>query len=256
LIAKTGIVVPTLGTRPEYLEQALQSIRYAGNCFVLIVTPSSVNLSKYLNAGLADKVVDDPGQGLAAAINHGLDQLPKEIHFVNWLGDDDQLIEQSIDKCEKALEENHRATFVYGGCDYISGSEKLLWTNKSGRWASILLRFGPDLIPQPGALIRREAFNSVGGLNTHYKLAFDLDLFIKLTKLGPGIFLGETLARFRWHENSLSVSQRRQAVREASLIRIRHLPFWLRPVSGIWEFTVRWLTLRAARIVERNLKGK
>jgi glycosyltransferase involved in cell wall biosynthesis len=256
LIAKTGIVVPTLGTRPEYLEQALQSIRKAGNCFVLIVSPSSVNLSRYLDAKLADKVVADPGQGLAAAINHGLAQLPKEIHFVNWLGDDDQLIEHSIDKCENALERSNKATFVYGGCDYISESEKLLWTNKSGRWASLLLRFGPDLIPQPGALIRREALSSVGGLNTQYKLAFDLDLFLKLTKLGPGNFLGETLARFRWHENSLSVAQRREAVREASLIRIRHLPFWLRPISEIWEFPVRWLTLRAARIVERNLKGR
>ena len=37
---ETGIVVPTLGTRPEYLEQCLLSIRHAGGAFINIVTPA------------------------------------------------------------------------------------------------------------------------------------------------------------------------------------------------------------------------
>lgn len=256
LIPKTGIVVPTLGTRPEFLDQCLRSIRTAGECFVLVVVPKGTNLSRHISAGLIDKVVDDQGNGLAAAINHGIGELPKEIRYVNWLGDDDQLVENTIKNCESALEFESSATFTFGGCEYISDDGDILWVNKSGNWAPTLLRFGPDLIPQPGALIRREAFNSVGGLNPDYKFAFDLDLFIKLTKLGKAKFQRATLARFRWHQQSLSVAERRKAVVEASSIRVSYLPIWLRPFSIIWETGVRWLTYRAARIVERKLKGK
>lgn len=254
--AKTGIVVPTLGTRPKFLEQALISITESGDCFVLVVTPTGTNLSGFMEAGLIDQVVPDPGQGLAAAINLGIEKLPKEIQFVNWLGDDDLLTADSVRRCETELEQDPKAIFVFGGCEYIDENGDFLWLNTSGSWATSLLRFGPDLIPQPGALIRREVFVAVRGLNTSYKLAFDLDMFIKLTKLGPAKYLNQTLAKFRWHQTSLSVAERRQGVEEASLVRVSHLPAWLRPFSRIWEIPVRSLTLRAARFVKRKAKGK
>jgi hypothetical protein len=34
---KVGIVVPTIGQRPEYLPLALKSIREAGNAYILLV---------------------------------------------------------------------------------------------------------------------------------------------------------------------------------------------------------------------------
>lgn len=248
---KVGIVVPTLGTRPDYLEQNLKSIRAAGDAFISIVAPKTFDALFLINAGLADQFVEDPKEGLAAAINKGFDQLPNNIEFINWLGDDDLLTEGSIVKTSEVLENNKDATLVYGACEYIDSDGSKIWENKSGAWAVPLLRFGPDMIPQPGALFRRTTFNKVGKLSSNFGWAFDFDLFIKLTKSGKAIYLPETLSKFRWHPDSLSVGLRKKSVAEASAVRLSHLPGWLRPLAKVWEFPVMKATLLAGERVSK-----
>lgn len=240
---KVGIVVPTLGTRPDYLEQNLRSIRAAGEAFVLVVAPKSFNPAELVKEGLIDQFVEDPNKGLAQAINLGLEHLPEHITLINWLGDDDLLTAGSLEKSSKALQAIVDASFAFGGCDYIDDKGNKIWTNKSGPWAVQLLRCGPDLIPQPGALFRREAFNKVGPLSSKFGWAFDVDLFIRLSKVGKGVYLPETLAAFRWHPDSLTVGMRKKSVSEASAVRKSHLPAWLRPISPLWEWPIMKVTL-------------
>jgi GT2 family glycosyltransferase len=246
---QVGIVVPTLGKRPEYLNQCLTSIREAGDAFVVLVSPKSFDSSQQKLAGLIDEHIIDPEKGLPEAINSGFTSMPKEVSYLNWLGDDDLLTPGAIRKSHKVLEQDAALAMVFGSCYYIDPEGSRLWTNKSGQWAVPLLRFGPDLIPQPGALFRRDAFESVGGLDPRWDWAFDFDLFIKLSKIGKLKFIDETLASFRWHPESLSVEFRKKSVREASAVRISHLPSFLRLVSPLWEFPVRQATLLAGRRV-------
>lgn len=249
-------MVPTLGTRPEYLDQTLESIKKAGPCHVAIVAPIDFDASTYRQRGLVGQVVIDPGTGLAAAINFGIRSLPETVEYVNWLGDDDLLSENSLITTSRELDSNPSVGFAFGGCDYINPKGQFIWNNSSGSWAKTLIRFGPDLIPQPGALIRRSLFERIGGLDTGYKLAFDLDMFIRLLDVSKGKFLRETLACFRWHPESLSVSQRLLGVNEASSIRVRHLPPALRPISFLWELPVKWATIRAGQRVSTMDKRK
>lgn len=123
----------------------------------------------------------------------------------------------------------------------------------SGRWAVPLLSFGPDLIPQPGSLIRRSVFNSFGGLRTDLGWAFDVDLFINLKKHGKVRYLNQPLASFRWHPESLSVGQRDGSVREASQVRVQYLPKGLKQVSFLWEPALRWATKRAGTSLNKRV---
>jgi GT2 family glycosyltransferase len=248
---QVGIVVPTLGQRPEYLNQCLTSIRDAGEAYVVLVAPKNFDSSQQKLAGLIGEHIIDPEKGLPEAINSGFASMPKEVTFVNWLGDDDLLTPGAIRIASQALEQDTDLTMVFGSCDYIDPEGSRLWTNKSGQWAVPLLRFGPDLIPQPGALFRRDAFESVGGLNPRWDWAFDFDLFIKLSKKGKLKFIDETLASFRWHPESLSVEFRKKSVDEASAVRVSHLPPFLRLASALWEFPVRQATLLAGRRVSK-----
>ena len=257
--SRVGIVVPTLGKRPDYLIQCLESIRKANtkgqSPFVTIVAPKSFEPTIYLDAGLVNKVVDDPGTGLPGAINLGISSMPEGIKYVNWLGDDDLLVAGSLDLTHDYLDQNPKTVLVFGACDYVDPKGEVLWTNKSGPFAVPLLRFGPDLIPQPGALFRRESFNLVGGLNPSYNWAFDFDLLIKLGKIGKLSYLPRKLASFRWHPESLSVEFRKMSVAEASKVRRSHLPSVLRPVSFAWEYPVSQLTLIAGnRVTARARK--
>ena len=256
---RVGIVVPTLGQRPDYLVQCLNSIKSATNSgtavFVVMVAPRSFDSSSFLGLGLIQKVVDDPGTGLAGAINSGFAEMPNEVEFINWLGDDDLLSAGSIDSAAKYLDSNPSSVLVFGSCDYVDSEGKVIWTNKSGKFAVPLMRFGPNLIPQPGALFRKNSFLQVSGLNPDYAWAFDFDLLIKLSKIGKLIYTKEKLSSFRWHPESLSVEFRTKSVDEASKVRVSHLPATLRPFSWLWEYPVKKATFLAGlRVTEKAKK--
>lgn len=250
-----GIVVPTLGKRPKFLNANLRSIKSAGDAFVCLVAPANFDSNYLLESGLIDLYVVDPGRGLPEAINAGFRALPKNIQFINWLGDDDLLAPNALQVAHKAIRSEVNATFVFGGCSYINVKGEEIWRNNSGPWAVKLLRFGPDLIPQPGALIRRKSFEQAGGLSSTFDWAFDFDLFIKLSKIGKGIHLREVLSSFRWHSESLSVEFRRNSVEEASRVRRSHLPLSLKKLSLLWEFPVQLATLFAGKKLARKLSG-
>jgi glycosyltransferase involved in cell wall biosynthesis len=254
-IPVVGIVVPTLGSRPEFLTECLESIRHAGDAYILVVAPQSADLSHVESLGLFDSRVEDPRTGLPAAINFGIQNLPSTIRYINWLGDDDKLLPGALVDAEKILENDRSASFVYGGCNYIDTKGRIIRTNHSGNWARLLLRVGPDLIPQPGALIRRTAFEKIGTLNTDYGWAFDLEMFIQLGKVGRGRFVRRVLAEFRWHEGSLTVGSRDGSSKEAKSIRKKHLPALLKPCAVLWEFPFQLAgQLVAARLTAASRK--
>ncbi len=245
----TAVVVPTLGRRPEFLEQSLHSIREAGKSYVLLVAPAAFDAGELISAGLADEKIDEIGSNLPAAIDQGFDALPGGVRYIAWLGDDDLLRPGALSKTQAFLEAHPKSSAVYGACDYIDETGTVVWVNRSGAWAAPLLRIGPDLIPQPGSLFRRASYRAAGNLRTDLGWAFDLDLFLRLAQVGKLSYIRETLAAFRWHAGSLSVGQRADSVREASLVRREFLPSWIRPISGVWEGPVRWATHRAGDFV-------
>lgn len=248
-----GIVVPTMGTRPEFLQQALASIRLAGNAIIHIVAPDSAKLSSVLDPNSYDGLIDDPGTGLSAALDAGLRSFPPSVKYTNWLGDDDLLTEGSLDHTLAILISNPNVALVYGECEYINGDGKQLWTNKSGSYAKYLLRFGPQLIPQPGSLMRRDMYERIGGLDYQFKWAFDLDLLIRLSRVGKLQFTPRTLAKFRWHDGSLTVGGRQGSVAEASRIRVESLPLPIRLFAPLWEAPIRGVILWAgARLTLRS----
>jgi GT2 family glycosyltransferase len=254
LSSKVGIVVPTLGKRPDYLVQCLESIRLAGHAHVCLVAAADFEHQALIDSGLVHSFVVDPATGLSDAINKGIASLPEEISYVNWLGDDDLLSSGSLLSTEAVLEANPDTVLVYGACDYVDPNGELIFTNRSGGWASWLMSFGPNLVPQPGSLFRRTAFEKTGELSKNYDWAFDFDLLLNLRKLGRLRYLNKTLASFRWHPGSLTVEHRRHSVAEASRVRISHLPKFIRPISILWEYPVRQATYLAGLRVSNKAK--
>ena len=251
-----GVVIPTLGDRPEYLQESILSIRQAGTAHISVVRPERASAIDQALGGKVDSIVDDPGRGLAHAINTGINCLPTNVKYSTWLGDDDRLVAGSLLKVSMYLDEKFDAALVFGQCQYIDASGQKLWLNKSGKWTELLMLCGPQLIPQPGSLFRRSSFEQVGGLDENLKWAFDLDLFLKLRKAGKFGFLNEPLAEFRWHEGSLSVGSRQGSVDEASKVRRRHLPQGMKQASVVWEPLLRKIILFAGTRVSKRISSR
>jgi len=245
-----GIVVPTMGTRPQFLAACIDSIRRGGDAHICLVGPPSVEHIPL--RAKCDSFIVDNGKGLAAAINAGIASLPEQISFVNWLGDDDLVSPQSLSKLQALLMEHRDVVVAYGHCHYINTAGETLFTVRAARWAETLLRCGPQLISQPAMLFRRDTFQLVGGLDQGLGWAFDLDLLLKLRRHGRFKSIPEVVASYRWHEGALTVGSRNQSVSEASAVRVRHLPRIIRPFSRLWEPIVRRAVLQTGETLSRR----
>lgn len=240
------VVVPTLGRRPGYLKETLTSIRSQQvESNIVIVCPIDDETSRDLAQAFECCTVTDPGN-LPAAINAGVASAWQGEEFVSWLSDDDLLEDGSLEATSAMLDRDSSCVCAYGSCRYINEAGQTLWLNSAGRWADRILAWGPDLIPQPGMLVRSEAWQSTGGLNESYRFAFDLDLLLRLRKIGSLRDVGVTVSSFRWHADSLTVGDRTQSLNESQRAKRAALSPTARSVAWIWEGPVRLATRVAA----------
>jgi GT2 family glycosyltransferase len=251
-----GVVVPTIGERPQYLEITLKSIREAGDSFIVLVGRHGFDASSYQKSGLVDLYIDEVESSVPNKINQGFRALPENIEYITWIGDDDLLSPGALGTAVKTLEKPEKPVLVYGHCQYIDSDGNDVLVKRSGRWAVPLLRFGPQLIPQPSAFFRRDAFEKVGGLSDKFQFAFDFDLFLNLTNLGKAVFIDQILSSHRWHATSLTYSRRWESVREASKVRVSNLAPTIRLISFIWELPIQLVTYLAGTFVSSGLVSK
>lgn len=199
------------------------------------------------NSDLFDELVEDPGLGLAAAINRGIEEMDEAISFVSWLGDDDLLLPGAIETSLNLLLQNQSSVATFGGINVIDGFGKATRSLRAKKSALFFARFLSNHIYQPGSLIRRDAMSRIKLLDESLGWAFDLDMFLKLSKLGEVVPNQRLVANFRWHDDSLSAGSSEGSIKEASKVRMRHLYRWLRQVAWAWELTHVSLALWRAK---------
>jgi len=250
------IVVPTLGKRPALLRQCLGSItQQEVLADITVVLPVEAAEARAVAQEFGALILDDPGSQ-TKAINLGVDHASADHEFVNWLGDDDLLEPGSLATTLAALDADHARVLAYGACRYIDEQGRELWISRAGRWAPRILKWGPDLIPQPGMLVRLSAWRQAGGLDESFRFAFDLDLLLKLQTLGGFVDVGTVVSSFRWHEDSLTVGDRSTSLSESERARRRSLSPVARRLAWTWEGPVRVATRAAAREVSRRARRK
>jgi GT2 family glycosyltransferase len=247
------IVVPTLGRRPQELRESLASIRAQETpADVVVVSPPIDEVMAIAQAAEA-RWLPDPGSQ-AAAINAGLKTAESRHEYVAWLNDDDLLEPGSLRLTTAALDGVPGAVLAYGACRYIDPQGRQLWISRAGTWAPRILKWGPDLIPQPGMLVRRSTFDAVGGVDESMRFAFDLDLLLRIQPRGAFIDVGGVVSSFRWHAESLTVSDRTTSLQESEQARRRALSPTARRLAWMWERPVRWATRMAAAEVSRRAR--
>jgi GT2 family glycosyltransferase len=101
-------------------------------------------------------------------------------------------------------------------------------------------------------LIRMSAWQEVGGLDQRLSHAFDLDLLLKLKKIGDLIPVPEVVSYFRWHPDSLTVSDRNKSLNESEAIKRRYLSSTQSKAKWLWERPVRFATKKAAKRLNKR----
>jgi GT2 family glycosyltransferase len=251
------VVLPTLGDRLDTLRITLESVdvqRKDLGITLVLVAPTSAVEARELGRSFGAVIVDDPKEGISSAINFGLAARTVETYYA-WVGDDDLFRPFGLATLRSTLESKSGAVLAFGGCDYIDPEGRTITVSNAGRLATLLLPWGPDLIPHPGTLIRLDALEAIGGFDPSLKFAMDLDAFLKLRAHGAFAWTRSSVSAFRWHPDSLTVANRLGSSREAESVKRRHLPAALRPISAVWHLPIRWASAFAATRINARARS-
>lgn len=248
------MVVPTLGERLGTIRRTLASIRQQPHVDVDIVI-----VAKFVSADLVRigenfqaQILTHPGH-ISAAVNAGFATATLTHKYVAWLGDDDMLHPGALADACLLMEQNPAAVVVYGSCDYIDVNGSLLFTRKPPPNAPALLQFVPGLIKQEACLFRLSAFQKAGGLDELLKYTMDLDILLKLRRLGAFVKSDRTLAAFCWHAGSLTIANRTVSLAEAQNVQARSASGFAKWLFVIFKYPIKYLILIMSWNINRRM---
>lgn len=176
-------------------------------------------------------------KGQSAAINEGIAK--GRAPYVCWINSDDWLLPDSLSSLVNLLEQHPQAPAAYGKAwNFIEKNNSMhpVWVEPFNP-RRLALRC---IIAQPATLIRRSAWEKLGGLDENLHMTMDYDLWWRLFKtFGPLVFLDEFAAVNREHALTKTKTNRRRHYQEAIKTIRKHnshvpLKWWLAQPYKVW----------------------
>lgn len=141
--------------------------------------------------------VSEPDQGQTDAINKGFAHSNGEI--LAWLNSDDTYLPGAVSQAVSCLVESPQAAMVYGNANMIDDQGNIIGRFPSRQTDLHRLLRGSVHIPQQTTFLWTRYWELVGPLDTSFHFAMDYDLWVRLAKLAPLIYVPQLWANFRLH---------------------------------------------------------
>ncbi len=217
--------MPVLNGMP-WLPEAVASVRgQLGPVELIVCDGGSTDGSREWltdHAASDTRLVFEPDSGQSEAIARGLDGAHGDI--VGWLNADDRFADDAFELIRAVMRAYPDAPLVSGGCELIDEDGRVIGripVPPDGSRRGLLHH--PTNLAQPATLFRRAAYDATGGLDPALHYAMDVDLWLKLTRLGDAVLLRDrTVAQFRIHPAAKTTRAATAMIREDLQVRIRH----------------------------------
>lgn len=207
-MSPVSIVIPTFN-RAAWLEGAVASVLEQDyeELDLLVVddgsTDGTATVLERIAAG-ADpdrfRFLRQDNAGQAAAINRGWGAARGDL--VGYLSDDDRLLPGAIARLAGALGADPGAVISYPGYHVIDERDEILDTIRPMEYSALEGLRMHDTAIGPGALIRRSAFERLGGWDPSFRWMGDFVLWMKLANGARTIRIAEPLAVWRRHSEA------------------------------------------------------
>lgn len=222
-----SVIIPTYN-RAYILSNAIDSVlaQTYPHFELLIVDDGSTDNTEELVRGYSDERIKwlplPENGGVARARNFGV--LHSSHDLIAFNDSDDRWHEDKLEKQVAAMESHPGVAFSYHCIRYkiderssfIIPDKKVPLSKKSGKIFEQLL--WDNLVGMPTLMVKKEAWNEVGGLDDSLKALEDYDLALRLARDYEALFLDEILLESTMSPGSVSVNAKNYLTASCLLI--------------------------------------
>jgi glycosyltransferase involved in cell wall biosynthesis len=186
---------------------------------IVVDDGSPEDISWVKNVDPRIRYIHQANQGQAAARNAGIANTRGQ--YVAFLDQDDLWLPDKIRRQVEMLELNDTMVACHTQFDLIddAGIRKAAGYGRRQCYAEMLE--GAGVCGASTVAVHRSALEKVGGFNSEDRPAEDLDLWLRLAKIGDFGFLDEVLVKYRIHEKNQS-RRYRELFSAVKRIQTRH----------------------------------
>lgn len=208
-----SVVMPVRNAE-QFLREAMDSVltQSLSELELIVIDDGSTDASGAIMADYASAdprvvVVQQDGNGIGAALNHGF--AVARAPYVARLDADDVALPHRLEHQRRFLIENESAALVAGGSKLIDERGRTLFEAIPPADDAELRKALADVTPfaHSSVMLRKTAFNRVGGYRSMLASAEDLDLWLRLADYYQLVALAEIVVLYRMHPRQATVRE-------------------------------------------------
>ncbi len=214
--ATVSIVTPSFN-QSRFLEQTIRSVleQDVPSLEYFVIDGGSTDGSVDIIRRYEEKLtgwVSEKDQGQADAINKGMRRSRGEI--IAWINSDDFYLPGAVEAALKTFRQHPQAGLVYGNV-LSADADGRAFNIQNFRQQGLTDLMAFQIISQPAVFMRRSVLEQAGFLDPSYHLLLDHQLWIRMARLAPMIYIPETLAVARYHADAKNLARTAEFGREA-----------------------------------------
>ncbi len=203
-----SIITPSFN-QARFLEETIQSVLCQDYPEIeyIIVDGASKDGSVDIIKRYADRLswwISEPDLGQTDAINKGFARAKGEI--LAWINSDDTYEPGAISEAVAYLKDHPEVGLVYGDANFINVEGEVIGKFPSKQTDYKRLRRGYVHVAQQASFFRADLWKQVGPLDPSFYFAMDYDLWVRLARLAPVVYLPRLWANFRLHGDAKTIS--------------------------------------------------
>lgn len=202
-----SIITPSFN-QASYIEATMNSVLsqdYPRIEYIVVdggSTDGTVDIVKKYESRIA-WWVSEKDKGQTDAINKGFARATGEI--LAWINSDDMYEPGAVSAAVKYLQEHPEVGMVYGDCNFINETGKVIGRFNAIQTSYRLIRQGYVHIPQQTMFFRADLWKQAGPLDPSFYFAMDYDLWTRISARSEIKYVPQTWANFRLHTSGKTI---------------------------------------------------
>lgn len=228
-----SIITPSFN-QAKFLRRTIESVLAQDypNLEYIVIDGGSSDGSLEIIREYADRLshwesITDEGQ--TDAINKGFARATGK--YLAWMNSDDVYQPGAVSEAVTFLEGHPDVGMVYGDCTFIDAQDRTIGRFPAAQTDYQRLRRGYVHIPQQASFFRASLWADVGPLDPAFYFAMDYDLWVRLAKEAPLVYLpGHHWASFRLHGDAKTIAADAHCWPEMLRVHYREGGRWFSPI--------------------------